>query len=131
MVRCQPIINEMIGLKFILFELSHFLPPDLPVVEPILKPNEKAYNPYPSLGAPDNPVWPRGFPIDLVQKPWDQQMSLPIVQSDAKRLGVLQSLADFQPDVDAIYRLTKKTPFLFKRPPIRKLQGTYFNKSIF
>ena len=74
---------------------------------------------------------PEDFPIDLVQKPWDQQMSLPIVQSDAKRLGVLQSLADFQPDVDAIYRLTKKTPFLFKRPPIRKLQGTHFNKSIF
>ena len=94
--------------------MSHFLPPDLPIVEPILKPNEKAYNPYPSLGAPDNSVWPRGFPIDLVQKPWDQQMPLPIVQSDAKRLGVLQSLADFQPDVDAIYRLTKKHHFCLK-----------------
>jgi hypothetical protein len=32
------------------------------------------------------------------------------------KFGVLQSLADVQPDVDAIYRLTKETPFNFKRP---------------
>jgi hypothetical protein len=31
--------------------------------------------------------------------------------------GVLQSLADMQPDVDAIYRMTQKTPFLFRRTP--------------
>ena len=108
-----------------------FVLSELPVVEPILEPNDKAYNPYPSLGAPDNPVWPRGFPIDLVQKQWDQQMSPPIVQSDAKRLGVLQSLADFQPDVDALYRLTQKTPFVFQRPPIRKLHGNFFSEIIF
>ena len=101
------------------------------MVEPILEPNDKAYNPYPSLGAPDNPVWPRGFPIDLVQKQWDQQMSPPIVQSDAKRLGVLQSLADFQPDVDALYRLTQKTPFVFQRPSIRKLHGNFSAEIIF
>ena len=32
------------------------------------------------------------------------------------RLGILQSLADVQPDVDAIFKLVKKTPFHFKRP---------------
>ena len=30
--------------------------------------------------------------------------------------AVLQSVADFQPDVDAIYRLTRITPFSFPRP---------------
>ena len=30
--------------------------------------------------------------------------------------AVLQSVADYQPDVDAIYRLTRKTPFIFQRP---------------
>ena len=30
--------------------------------------------------------------------------------------GVLQSVADFQPDVDAIFRLTRNTPFSFQRP---------------
>ena len=38
------------------------------------------------------------------------------------RFGVLQSLADIQPDVDAIYRMTRETPFNFKRPiPIPSL----------
>ena len=32
------------------------------------------------------------------------------------KFGVLQSLADIQPDVDAIYRLTKETPLVFERP---------------
>ena len=30
--------------------------------------------------------------------------------------AVLQSLADIQPDVDAVYRLIRGTPFSFKRP---------------
>ena len=30
--------------------------------------------------------------------------------------AVLQSVADSQPDVDAIFRLTRKTPFSFRRP---------------
>ena len=31
-------------------------------------------------------------------------------------MSIIQSLADVQPDVDAIFRLTKKTPFNFIRP---------------
>ena len=30
--------------------------------------------------------------------------------------AILQSVADFQPDVDAIYRLTRTTPLSFERP---------------
>ena len=90
------------------------------MVQPILNSDQKAYNPYPSLGAPIESCWPRGFPINLVQKSWNQQLTP--VKNDGK-FGVLQSLADFQPDVDALYRLTQKTPFVFQRPPIRKLNG--------
>ena len=38
-------------------------------------------------------------------------------ENSSVTFGVLQSLADIQPDVDAIYRLTKETPFNFIRPP--------------
>ena len=38
------------------------------------------------------------------------------VENNSITFGVLQSLADIQPDVDAIYRLTRETPFNFKRP---------------
>ena len=38
------------------------------------------------------------------------------IQNSTATFAVLQSVADFQPDVDAIYRLTRTTPFSFKRP---------------
>ena len=40
----------------------------------------------------------------------------PQSHSSTEKFAVLQSVADFQPDVDAIYRLTRTTPFYFKRP---------------
>ena len=43
------------------------------------------------------------------------------------KFGVLQSLADIQPDVDAIYRMSRKTPFLFKRTK----KGDHKNKLFF
>jgi len=49
----------------------------------------------------------------MIQQPLTKKFSS--VQR-AIKFGVLQSLADIQPDVDAIYRLTKETPFVFKRP---------------
>ena len=39
-----------------------------------------------------------------------------IIRNSTVKFAVLQSVADFQPDVDAIYRLTRTTPFSFKRP---------------
>jgi hypothetical protein len=38
--------------------------------------------------------------------------------------GVIQSLADVEPDVDAIFRMTQKTPFMFDRPSqLRKFKN--------
>lgn len=64
------------------------------------------------LGAPQSPCWPRGFPLDALQQ--QQQHQLEKV-GDVEKFAVLQSLADVQPDVDAMFRLTHKTPFVFDK----------------
>jgi hypothetical protein len=57
-------------------------------------------NPYPAFGVPN--IWPRGLPLD----------SIKVLESNAAEPGlsteacIIQSLANEEPDVDAIYRLT-------------------------
>ena len=93
---------------------------DIQIVEPILDdPKVPVFNPYPSLGS-DPKCWPRGFPLDRILQSHNSKMES---VNKSVKFGVLQSLADYQPDVDAIYRLTQKTPFNFKRPPVQKLEG--------
>ncbi|XP_052223025.1 uncharacterized protein LOC127838925 [Dreissena polymorpha] len=79
------------------------------------------FNPYPILGAPSNICWPRGFPLTLIRKSSDQgHFKVNLVEENIEKkvndIGVLQSLADHEPDVDALYRLIQGTPFTFKRP---------------
>ncbi len=71
------------------------------------------YNPYPVLGAPFFPSWPRGLPLQHIQNTRCYNASLKNIKVKRNSIGVLQSLADIQPDVDAIYRLTMKIPFSF------------------
>ena len=73
--------------------------------------NSYVYNPYPIMGAPETPCWPRGFPMDRVQQKMPELKNA----TSETNFAVLQSLADVEPDVDAIYRLTHKTPFVFDR----------------
>lgn len=73
------------------------------------------YNPYPALGAPTMPSWPRGLPLNHVKKPEGYNTTLVTKTIESKAVAVLQSLADVQPDVDAIYRLIMPIPFNFKR----------------
>ena len=98
---------------------------DLPMVQPQSEQKQSVFNPYPVLGSSNSNCWPRGFPLDSIQKqkPQNQMVKVPKDEKTVVRFGVLQSLADFQPDVDAIFRLTQKTPFHFKRPDILKLHG--------
>ena len=83
---------------------ASFLEPPTARVEAIL-PSEPSrwVNPYQYFT--DRPVWPRGFPLAEIRT------SLKIRPSDGQAaqingLFVLQGLADGDPDVDAIYRLT-------------------------
>ena len=65
------------------------------------------------MGAPTKPCWPRGLPLHMIH---DEVTNTSLMVNNLIKFGVLQSLADIQPDVDAIYRLTKDTPFNFNRP---------------
>ena len=91
----------------------YFFFPDVNVYESVIDPNMFAYNPYPTLGAPKLPSWPRGFPLNLVKVPMPEIE--PVPPESKTKFAVLQSLADIEPDVDAIFRLTHETPFAFKR----------------
>jgi hypothetical protein len=84
----------------------------------------------------DRHVWPRGFPLRrILEKP---ELS---TATEEVRVGVWQHLADEDPDVDAIYRLTDNTPIYFRRRPPVVLdrgvvcpfnsQNTYFRKEAF
>lgn len=59
-------------------------------------------------------VWPRGLPLDEVLS-----ASGDVIGRQSSQIGVWQGLADGDPDVDAIYRLTVGAPIDFDRsvPP--------------
>lgn len=70
-------------------------------------------NPYPVYGI-DN-VWPRGIPLNHI-KDAESFSSTPTTTETKKRdICVVQTLANEEPDVDAIYRLTSpKYPMTFR-----------------
>jgi hypothetical protein len=82
--------------------------------------NWPTYNPYPALGAPTLPSWPRGLPLEDIKVTNCSDTPLHTTELKANSIAVLQSLADYQPDVDAIYRLTMPVPFFFNRPKQNK-----------
>lgn len=61
-------------------------------------------------------IWPRGLPLQLITR--DFGLAQTLEKRDA-RVGVWQGLADEDPDVDAIYRLTDDSPTYFEsRGPV-------------
>jgi hypothetical protein len=67
-------------------------------------------------------IWPRGLPLRLINKKFGLEGML--TRSDCK-IGVWQGLADEDPDVDAIYRLTSDVPCYFnEREPVVLQKGT-------
>jgi hypothetical protein len=70
----------------------------------------------------DLPIWPRGLPLERIQhadaRPGNGERK-------RAKIGIWQGLADGDPDVDAIYRLTNNTPCYFKeREPLVLGRGT-------
>lgn len=62
----------------------------------------------------DTPIWPRGFPLEYLHNPNPKL-------SESKLLvncPIQQGLADDNPDVDAIYRLTQPLPIRFREDTI-------------
>jgi len=70
-------------------------------------------NPYPSFRPSCGHVWPRGFPLDYVQSRQTYNRSVRVAQLD-RAPAVQQFLADEDPDVDAIFRLTRPLPCSFE-----------------
>ncbi|KAF9315390.1 hypothetical protein BG003_003098 [Podila horticola] len=95
----------------------------------------KSVNIYSHFGRPD--IWPRGFPLEDIdiRRPVSyipEYESLPGQARDvlAPPMMIQQGLADLDPDVDAIFRLTqgqelKKAKFCKKSPSIRLSPGTF------
>ena len=72
----------------------------------------------------DNHIWARGFPLNLI----NEEKAIRDAQTTKKRtieVGIWQGLADGDPDVDAIYRLTNNQPCYFAdRDPLVLGRGT-------
>lgn len=76
----------------------------------------------------DDHIWSRGYPLELVNQ--NQLITTEEVnQNNINEVGIIQSLVDGDPDVDAIFRMTSRDydpKFEFK-----KGIGFIFNKGIF
>jgi len=60
------------------------------------------------------PIWPRGFPLTRIRTP-ASTLDPAALTPQSVRIGIWQALADDDPDVDAIYRLTSNMPCRFAR----------------
>jgi hypothetical protein len=89
----------------------------------------------------DSKVWPRGYPLNQILNSFDSKIQLKSTSLDSNKIGVFQFLADEDPDVDAIYRLTNNQPIYFKKRGLINLQpgaicpfnsqNTFFRKETF
>ena len=71
-------------------------------------------NPYPLLGS-THFAWPRGFPLTEIKNGarTPRTFNLRLMNVSMRHIGVVQALANYDPDVDAIYRLQRKLPLHF------------------
>lgn len=84
----------------------------------------------------DEYIWPRGYPLDRIRYPEE-----PVESESEHEVSIWQFLADEDPDVDAIYRLTIDKQIHFKNEPPVVLdagtvcpinsQNTLFKKEVF
>jgi hypothetical protein len=71
-------------------------------------------------------VWPRGFPLTQILRQNLSSCHKETTQPSRQQTPILQGLADFEPDVDAIYRLTVGEPIKFdQQPPLYIAPGSY------
>jgi hypothetical protein len=82
------------------------------VYGPIVSSSSGWANIYKEFGAPH--CWPRGYPLTCIQ---NTNTVTDVVDDGKPQLpwGVMQYLADDDPDVDAIYRMTHSEPIHFAR----------------
>lgn len=76
----------------------------------------QVFNPYPSFRPTCGHIWPRGFPLDYVRGRGVENWTLVSGQLE-RPPAVQQFLADEDPDVDAVFRLTRDLPCNFRGLP--------------
>lgn len=74
--------------------------------------NCSSFNPLPLMGGPAHPVpmWPRGYPLNHIKAPCNYTLTR---GGDLSKVAIFQSLADHEPDVDGIFRLSRPVPMYF------------------
>jgi hypothetical protein len=76
----------------------------------------KVFNHHPLMGATLEGSWPRGFPLEKIQ---DTKAHGKVVSSSNKvameKIGVIQFMADHNPDIDAVHRLVKPLPMSYTK----------------
>lgn len=70
----------------------------------------------------DEKIWPRGYPLEEV----NSSRKIELTRFTGEKFSVYQGMIDENPDVDAIYRLTRKLPFYFKKKPAVLLKNGYW-----
>lgn len=88
--------------------LTGFIPENAPVLTFKADPLKKVLNPYKHFGI--GSMWPRGYPLNAGQERGIDQDAVLFYESPqpAERfVPIQQALADLDPDVDAIFRLTR------------------------
>lgn len=77
------------------------------------------YNPYPFFSPEINGhkafVWPRGQSLQWINDPLTYKAEIVPAESSFRQTAVVQSLANHDPDVDAIYRMTRRLPITFTK----------------
>ncbi len=102
---------------------NHWRLPDFQVQCELTPPDRGFVNVY-GLFTTDTNIWPRGFPLNRIRQP-EAALSADDLARQPVSVGVWQGLADGDPDVDAIYRLTNNTPCYFdSRPPVVLARGS-------
>eukprot|EP00471_Norrisiella_sphaerica_P013265 CAMPEP_0184503330 /NCGR_PEP_ID=MMETSP0113_2-20130426/51831_1 /TAXON_ID=91329 /ORGANISM="Norrisiella sphaerica, Strain BC52" /LENGTH=478 /DNA_ID=CAMNT_0026892813 /DNA_START=1763 /DNA_END=3199 /DNA_ORIENTATION=- len=88
------------------------------VPEALIK-NRTAFNPYPTMGCRHFPCWPRGYPLQYIKESYPKPSALVKRDIEGESVAVVQSLANHDPDVDGVHRLTQTLHFDFSDADVR------------
>ena len=90
------------------------------------------FNPYPSFEPRNRAnatafIWPRGYPLQFIKDDGGATVVPSRHAAAASTIAVHQSLANHDPDVDAVYRMTRELPIYFQRRGAKVLppRGTF------
>ncbi len=88
-----------------------------------LRSSQPWVNAYRHFG-PNLPVWPRGFPLENLA---GEEMAKTAIEWAEETPAIVQGLADDNPDVDAVYRLTRPLPVRFdpQSAPLSLARGNW------